>query len=89
VSNVTGKIDPSKNPPTARIDVPTKSMDEIRRLEPEQTVRVVLEGKVKSIGKNAPDMDSFQVPGSLEIEVRRMHVVRQDNAFEEVAEDEG
>lgn len=63
-------------------------MDEVARLEPEQSVRIVLEGKVKTLDKQSVEMSGFGFPGRLTIEVRRLRAVRDDNVFEEMSEDD-
>lgn len=88
MSNATTAPDPAKNPPSASIDVPEASMDEIRRIEPEQAVRVVLEGIVKAVDKSSPEMTGYGLPGRLQLEVRSLRVMRQDNSFEELALDD-
>lgn len=88
MSKVTKRPNAIDNPPQASIDVPSRWIRMVQKLEPGVSVRVVLEGTVKSVDKQAVDSATFGFPGYLVMEMRQLRVQRANSFYDEVINDE-
>lgn len=77
-----------KNLPLVSIDVPQKAVDELKGLQPGDPVRIVLTGTVAEVSTKEPDLSIPGFSGLLRVEVKTTKVVKQGNAFTEMAEDD-
>ena len=76
---------PEADFPEVRLDVPAKSLSQIKEVKPGDAVRVVLLGKCVRVSQREPDIEFGDGNvGDLCVEVHKMEVRRQDDQFGEL-----